>query len=215
MEEITPPKEDRILSCTSKDKTGLNDFHYLPDLYQRDINKVGINRYRIPVKYKHRDGQIMNHDTEVALYIYFLKGKSGINMSRLYQFFSEEMDDVEYLDNNLLKKLLHRYRYDMRDNDTEELIKEAYIDLKFVYPVKQKALKSKKETWQYYQCEINVLQNSQGENKYYLTVCYEYSSTCPCSLSMSKQYESNFYKKEESYGKGIAVAHSQRFASKM
>ena len=43
-----------------------------------------------------------------------------------------------------------------------------------------------------------------------LTLNYEYSSTCPCSLSMSKQYESQFRAGETNEGSGIASAHSQR-----
>ena len=43
-----------------------------------------------------------------------------------------------------------------------------------------------------------------------LSLDYEYSSTCPCSLSMAKQYEKDFRDGLTNLGNGIATAHSQR-----
>jgi len=90
MGPLHTPAEDRILNCDSKDENGLNDFHRLPDLYGIDIDKVGINRFRIPMNYVHKDGSVMNHDTEASMYIQFPKGRAGINMSRLYRILQEE-----------------------------------------------------------------------------------------------------------------------------
>jgi GTP cyclohydrolase FolE2 len=65
----------------------------MPDLYGLDIDKVGINRFRIPLLFAHKDGRIMNHDAEASMYVQFPKGKSGINMSRLYEFLQQETED--------------------------------------------------------------------------------------------------------------------------
>ena len=43
-----------------------------------------------------------------------------------------------------------------------------------------------------------------------LEINYEYSSTCPCSLSMAKQYEEDYRQGRTKEGNGIATAHSQR-----
>jgi GTP cyclohydrolase I len=83
-----------------------------------------------------------------------------------------------------------------------------------MYPMKQKALKSDKSGWQYYQCVLEGREDSKGNIKTYITVHYEYSSTCPCSLSMSKQYESEYAQNNTEEGNGIAVAHSQRSEAK-
>ena len=65
----------------------------MPDLYGIDIDQVGINRFRIPLLFAHIDGRIMNHDAEASMYVHFPKGKSGIIMSRLYEFLQEETEE--------------------------------------------------------------------------------------------------------------------------
>src|SRR5262245_34503774 len=183
---MTP--EDRIIEIhkVEKDETGLSDFHKMPDIYGIDIDKVGINRFRIPLKYKHRDGTIMNHDTVASMYIHFPKGKAGINMSRLYEILQEETEG-QVLSAALFKRILERYRRDMRDSEDEPFYKASYLKFKFNYALKQPTLKSGKSGWQYYPCEWEGVQDSSGENRMFLTIRYEYSSTCPCSLTMSKQ----------------------------
>lgn len=210
MNTMTP--EDRILK-SPKDEKGLSDFHRLPDLYGIDIDKVGINRFRIPLNFKHKDGTVMNHDCEASMYIYFPKGKAGINMSRLYAFLQEESDGV-IVGPDFFKKLLHRYRRDMRDSNDEPLYANSYFKIKFNYPVQQKALKSDNSGWQYYHCVWEGREGPDGQVKLYLTVHYEYSSTCPCSLSMSKQYEDEYRDSVTIEGNGMAVAHSQRSQAK-
>lgn len=209
MKQALTPSEDRILDCEIKDETGLNDFHKLPDLFGIDIDKVGINRFRIPLLFKHRDGTVMNHDSVASMYIHFPKGKAGINMSRLYEILQQEAADT-VVDIRLFKNILTRFRLDMRDSAGDPEYPESFLKLRFNYPVKQKALKSDRYGWQYYSCVLEGYQNKDGAFKLYLTVCYEYSSTCPCSLSMSKQYESEHAQSKVEEGNGIAVPHSQR-----
>lgn len=208
MEESTIPSEDRILRCESKDKTGLNDFHQLPDLFGIDIDKVGINRFRIPMKYRTPEGDLINHDTEASMYIHFPKGKAGINMSRLYEILQQEVDK-SHVCTQLFRTILERYRADMRDDEADPLFQKSYLKLRFSYALKQQALKSSNWGWQYYDSIVEG-KSDKGELRFFLTVKYEYSSTCPCSLSMSKQYEYEHSKKRITEGNGMAVPHSQR-----
>ena len=209
MGPLETPKENRILDCNSKDETGLNDFHKLPDLFGVDIDKVGINRFRIPLTFKHSDGTLMNHDSEVSMYIYFPKGKAGINMSRLYQILQDEADGST-VSQKLFNDILGRFRKDMRDEEDDPLFEQAYLKMRFKYPLKQKALKSDRHGWQYYETILEGREDKDGKVRMFLTVCYEYSSTCPCSLSMSKQYEYEHEKNLTTEGNGMAVPHSQR-----
>lgn len=209
MKNTGTPSEVRVL----KDETGLNDFHRMPDIYGIDIDKVGINRFRIPLSYKHKDGSIMNHDTEVSMYIAFPKGKAGINMSRLYQILQEEADGI-VVDAGFFKKTLHRFRTDLRDETSEALYPASFLKLHLNYALRQKSLKSKNSGWQYYKSEIEAQEDKQGKVKLFITVYYEYSSTCPCSLSMSQQYENEHAQNVTEEGNGIAVPHSQRSEAK-
>ena len=209
MGPMEAPIENRILACDEKDATGLNDFHRLPDLFGVDIDKVGINRFRIPLTFKHKSGELMNHDTVASMYIHFPKGKAGINMSRLYEILQDEANG-QTVSMKLFRSILGRFRRDMRDEEKDPLFDESYLKLRFRYPLKQKALKSEKTGWQYYETVLEGREDKNGTVRMFLTVCYEYSSTCPCSLSMSKQYEYEHARNKTEEGNGMAVPHSQR-----
>jgi GTP cyclohydrolase I len=194
----------QVMNCEIKDQSGLNDFQKLPDQLKIPIPKVGINRFRIPMRFKHLDGSIMNHDCETSMWVNLKSGKTGINMSRLCAILqSESVNSV--VDSQFFNKIISRYKDELRDNDSEELIQQTGLKIKFNYPLKQKSLKSDNWGWQYYACEVEII-----NKKVFLTVNYEYSSTCPCSLSMAKQYEQDYAKGITSEGNGIGVAHGQR-----
>ncbi len=187
-----------------KDDNGLNDFQKVPALDGIGIPKVGINRFRIPLNYMHRDGGIFNHDTEASMFINMPPGKTGINMSRLCSILQDE-GGKNPVNKKFFKTIVNRFRYELRDFDTEEPFTHANLKLEFLYPVKQKSLKSDNWGWQYYKTIIEA-----NENDFYITLEYEYSSTCPCSLSMARQYEAEYKNGETTEGNGIATAHSQR-----
>lgn len=213
MKNILTPAENRVLKCDVKDATGLNDFHKMPDIYGIDIDKVGINRFRIPMMYRHKDGSVMNHDTEASMYIAFPKGKAGINMSRLYEILQDEAENT-IIDGNFFKTMLHRLRRDLRDHEKDPLYPASFVKLRFNYALRQKSLKSKNSGWQYYRTVLEAREDKNGKVRLFITVHYEYSSTCPCSLSMSKQYEAEHAQNLTQEGNGIAVPHSQRSEAK-
>lgn len=208
---------EQVLNCEVKDATGLNDFQKLPEDSGIAINKVGINRFRIPLKYYRKDGSVENHDTIASMYVNLESGKTGINMSRLCAFLQDEAKQNR-VGAEFLRVVLQRYHKDMRDSEEDPLLKHAWLKLRFSYPILQKSLKSANEGWQYYDCELEgysrIDDEGQPNLKIYLTVYYEYSSTCPCSLSMSKQYEEQWRNKETTEGNGTATAHAQRSVCK-
>lgn len=207
----------QVLSCEVKDATGLNDFQKLPENSGIGINKVGINRFRIPLKYYRKDDSIENHDTVASMYVTLEPGKTGINMSRLCTFLQEEAK-TNSVGADFLRDVLYRYHKDMRDNEEDPPLKEAWLKLRFQYYLPQKSLKSDNEGWQYYNCELEghsrVNDKEEPDIKTYLTVYYEYSSTCPCSLSMAKQYEEEYVAGTTEEGMGVAAAHAQRSVCK-
>lgn len=198
-----------VMDCAVKDDTGLNDFQKLPSAHHIAIPKVGIERFRVPLNYLHADGNIMNHDSEVSMFVSLEANKTGVNMSRFPAILQAEAAKSP-IDYDFIEKLLTRYRADLRDFDSEELVAHAYLDLNFQYPLKQPSLKSENWGWQYYNVVIQAAQNKEGKTSFSLTLDYEYSSTCPCSLSMAKQYEQDYRSGKIAEGNGIATAHSQR-----
>ena len=150
----------------------------------------------------------MSHDCEASMSIYLDESKNGANMSRFCHIL-QEMSGEMVIDNKFFQDILFRYRRDLRDFDHEDLIKESKLNLKLSYPLRQKSLKSDNWGWQYYDIELKGVQ-SESASYLEMTLNYEYSSTCPCSLSMSKQYEKEFKDGNTLEGSGIASAHSQR-----
>lgn len=202
-------KHEDIMNPGIQDETGLNDFQKKPNEVRITIPRVGIERFRIPLNFEHGDGSIMSHDAEASMFVYLEAHKTGANMSRFCNILQRE-SAIAPVNHDFYKNVLHLYRTELRDYDDEPLIPKSHLKLKFSYPVKQTSLKSGNWGWQYYECEWEGIENNKDEVFMHLTMKYEYSSTCPCSLSMSKQYEQEYREGLTKEGNGIASAHSQR-----
>lgn len=198
-----------ILDCNSKDESGLNDFQKLPTEELIAIPRVGINRYRIPVEIKNKFGVVRSHDCEASMFVNLEAHKNGVSMSRLCTIL-QSTASTEPMGEEFFKNVLRRYRIELADENDKELIQSAYLKLKFNFPVKQKSLKSDNWGWQYYPVELKATETKDKGFEYFITMTYEYSSTCPCSLSMAKQYEREFAEGKTTEGSGIGVPHSQR-----
>ena len=202
------------LDCPIRDESGLTDFQKLPNHDGISIPRVGIERFRIPLRYTHPDGLVMNHDTEASLFISLSGDKTGINMSRLC-FVLQEEGLQNTVDQAFFKKVLGRFRKELRDSEEAPLISRAELVLKFQYPSKQKSLKSDHWGWQYYPVELRGIETEDSGLSFELSLDYEYSSTCPCSLSLAKQYEEDFRQGKIKEGMGIATAHAQRSCARV
>jgi len=198
-----------ILSCNLKDASGLNDFQKLPTEDLIPIPRVGINRYRLPIEAKNKFGVVRSHDCEASMYVNLDANKNGVSMSRLCTIL-QSTASTESLKADFFKNVLRRYRIELADEADNKLIDNAHLKIKFSYPVKQKSLKSDNWGWQYYPVELKAHETKEGGFEYYMTMTYEYSSICPCSLSMAKQYEEEYRNGTVTEGVGIGVPHSQR-----
>ena len=197
------------MGCDIKDKSGLNDFQKLPNQHGISIPHVGIERFRLPLTFRHKDGQNMTHDAAASMYCKLAGNKTGVNMSRFCSVLQDEAAKRP-VDNQLVKDVLERYRWELRDYDSEDPVENVQLKLNYLYPLKQPSLKSENWGWQYYTCELTGVADKEGNTQLDLTVHYEYSSTCPCSLSMAKQYEKDYAEGSSEEGNGVAAAHGQR-----
>lgn len=206
--EALSTEQNQVMSCSVKDETGLNDYQKLPNNNGIAIPRVGIERFRIPLNFTQADGTIRSHDTQASMFVFLDGDKTGVNMSRFCAILQEEALEGK-ISNEFFQKVLTRFRTDLRDYDHESLIPVSELELNFQYPVKQKSLKSDNWGWQYYSCQMKGVQ-TKDQTQMTITLGYEYSSTCPCSLSMAKQYEEDYRAGKIKEGNGIATAHSQR-----
>ena len=206
---------EKVLNCEVQDASGLNDFQKSTDLTMILIDKVGIERFYIPITLLHPNGKVMGHNAETSLSIELRGGKTGVNMSRFCSILQEEVGKT-HLDTNLIRQVLKRLHQELRDYEHEGPIEKSFLDIKFLYPAQQSALVSKNWGWKYYEIEYNALSIQKNDPKatnkieISLQIKYEYSSVCPCSLSLSKQYEQDYQKGKTQNGHGIAAAHGQR-----
>lgn len=202
----------QILECEIKDDSGLNDFQKLASSQGIFIPKVGMTRFRLPISLQYPDGEHRSHDATASMHISLEKEKTGVNMSRLCVILQREALE-QPLSADLCKRVLDCYQSELKDSDQDADIISAGLKIKFNYALRQKSLKSENWGWQYYPVTIEARQqliDGIKKFRFFISISYEYSSTCPCSLSMAKQYEKEYREGTITEGHGIASAHSQR-----
>jgi len=198
-----------IISCQLQDDSGLNDFQKLPTEDLISIPRVGINRYRLPIYVTNKEGERRSHDATASMYVSLNANKNGVSMSRLCSILQAETLESN-VDSQFFNKMINRYRTELMDEKDTQKISDACLNLSFNYPVKQKSLKSDNWGWQYYPVTFSSKYSEEMGHEVFIKMTYEYSSTCPCSLSMAKQYEREFSEGKTTLGSGIGVPHSQR-----
>ena len=166
------------------------------------INKVGVSGVDLPVNFIRRDGSIEKLTTSVSLYGSLDNPNAkGLNLSRFPIVMHEQIanhlsiDGITHILDVLQKK---------------QGSKDVYCKMKFKYPWTQKALRTRKELppdapaneifkvvdginlshekaegYIYYDCILEG-QKHDTNYKFYLTVSYVYSSTCPCSFELAQ-----------------------------
>ncbi len=158
----------------------------LPDMMEAEdaitgapvaIQQVGISNFKLPLKYKARDGRIHTLETSIDGTVSLDASLKGINMSRIVRSFYEHQDDVFTPD--LLKRILTKYR-------RKVVTLDARLKLAFSYPMLQTALRSGLAGWQYYKCAFEGLLAADGVFHKYIQLDFVYSSACPCSAELAE-----------------------------
>lgn len=199
--------------------------HSLPDITSEEktespsaLNWVGMENIAVPLMINFDDG---NHQTTSAKSNIFVSldnsNAKGIHMSRLYTVINQlgyrscEQASIE----ELLGKMI---------DSQEGLSTQSKIELSFDIILQKPALLSNTNGYQSYPVVIKS-QKKQSEMSTILELTIPYSSTCPCSASLSrqlhakaidKQFSGNTINKDElldwqqsDFG-SVATPHSQR-----
>ena len=166
------------------------------------LKKVGIAPVDLPVRLRSRSGgEEKLLQTEASLYCFLDDPMAkGLNLSRLYLIMHEKIKDQLSLDGMeaALKELAEG-----------QGTKNAYVKLRFKYPMYQEALRTRKKDNPdmkqrghiAYKTELEG-QYREGKYKWFLTIDYVYSSTCPCSFELAHDAREK--------RNAAANAHSQR-----
>ena len=168
------------------------------------INKVGIAPVDLPIIVARRDGESQVLQAQASLYCSLDDPNAkGLNLSRLYLIMHDTIEN---------QVTVSGIQYALKELAEKQGSKNAYCKLKFKYPWTQEALRSKDDSGHKlhghiaYNCEIEGIY-SKGLYKFFLTVDYVYSSTCPCSFELA--YDARTKRD------AAANAHSQRSIMKI
>ncbi len=145
------------------------------------IQQVGCANFRLPLKYRARDGKIHTLETSVTGTVSLEAGLKGINMGRIMRSFYEHADDVFSFE--VLRRLLRKYQRQIGAF-------EAQIKLTFSYPMLQPSLRSGLAGWQYYRVAYEASLDRAGRFRRIVEFDFVYSSTCPCSAELAEHARS-------------------------
>ncbi len=187
------------------------------------IDKVGVSGVDLPVNFIRRDGSVEKLTTSVSLYGSLdSPDAKGLNLSRFPIVMHEQIANHVSIEG--LTHILDALQ-------KKQGSRSVYCKMKFKYPWIQKALRTRKELpddaldsevfkivdgvklshekaegYIYYNCVLEG-QKHDSSYKFYLTVDYVYSSTCPCSFELAQ---------DATLKRGRAAnGHSQRSIAKI
>lgn len=168
------------------------------------IRKVGIAPVDLPIRALRRDGTEQVLQAKASLYCSLDDPNAkGLNLSRLYLLMHDKIKD---------HLTIEGIRDALKELADKQGSSNAYCKLRFLYPWTQKSLRSQDANGKpleghiAYNVEIEGRYHD-GDTKFFLTIDYIYSSTCPCSFELANQAR-------EQRGQA-ANAHSQRSIAKI
>ena len=164
---------------------------------QRQIQHVGISNFRLPIRFRTRDGGELAVETSVTGTVSLEAEKKGINMSRIMRTFYKHGEETFSF--AVIERALADYKTDLESFD-------ARIQMRFSFPLKVKSLRSGLTGYQYYDIALELVEKG-GEQKKIIHLDYVYSSTCPCSLELAEH--------ARRVRGQLATPHSQRSVARL
>lgn len=164
---------------------------------KQQIQHVGISNFRLPLRYKTRDGAPVLLETSVTGSVSLEADKKGINMSRIMRSFYKHSEEAFSFD--VIEAVLDDYKSDLESFD-------ARLQMRFSYPMKIESLRSGLTGYQYYDIALELVERN-GVRQKLMHLDYVYSSTCPCSLELSEHARATRGQ--------LATPHSQRSVARV
>ena len=164
---------------------------------KQTIQHVGISNFRLPIRFKQRDGGEISLETSVTGSVSLEAEKKGINMSRIMRTFYRNAEETFSFD--VIERTLDDYKADLESFD-------ARIMMRFSFPMRVESLRSGLSGYQYYDIALEVVDRN-GTRQRLIHLDYVYSSTCPCSLELSEHAR-------RTRGQ-LATPHSQRSVARL
>lgn len=188
---------DREFSVTPEYRASLPDMQNADSAEiqgaQVPILQVGINNFRLPLRYLSATGERLTLETSVTGTVSLGADAKGINMSRIMRVFYDFKDRI--FDFTVLEEILLRYKDELQGS-------RARIKLSFSYPMLKPSLRSGLVGWQYYDVMFEAYIDDLDRLRKIIHFDFVYSSACPCSAELSEHARLE--------RKQYAIPHSQR-----
>ncbi len=148
---------------------------------QATLDWVGMSEIALPFRLQDLDHGVIECQGRAQAYVNIARPDiKGIHMSRLYLLLEQWSDAVAVSPDSLNSFLGQKLGTHSGISD------RASLSLRFDYLCRRPALKSDYAGWKAYPAEIEArLQDGKVETELKLSI--PYSSTCPCSASLSRQ----------------------------
>ncbi len=144
------------------------------------LDWVGMSEIEVPMAIPTRTGAMAHAVAKAQAYVNLVNPEAkGIHMSRLYLLLDEVCSQV--LTAGSLRDVLGRF---LESHDG--LSDQAFVDFRFDFMARRKALKSEFSGWKAYPAKIIASMDPDGFH-FELQVEIPYSSTCPCSAALARQ----------------------------
>ncbi|MEM9578748.1 MAG: GTP cyclohydrolase FolE2 [Pseudomonadota bacterium] len=164
---------------------------------KQQLQHVGISNFRLPIRFRTRDGGDITLETSVTGSVSLDADKKGINMSRIMRSFYKHAEATFSFE--VIEAALEDYITDLESFD-------ARIQMRFSFPMKVDSLRSGLSGYQYYDVALELVEQA-GLRKKFIHLDYVYSSTCPCSLELSEHARATRGQ--------LATPHSQRSVARI
>ncbi len=196
-----PPKIKRAYNTRYRPSSA--DRASLPDMMEAahdaiqganvPIQQVGIHNFRLPLKYRTKQGKILTLETRVTGTVSLEAELKGINMSRIMRTFYDHKDDVTT--GEWMGRILKNYLRNVASKD-------ARLKIAFSYPMLRPSLRSGLSGWQFYETAFEGVMTHDGRYRRFIHFDFVYSSACPCSAELAEHARD----RRAAY----SVPHSQR-----
>lgn len=164
---------------------------------RKQLQHVGISNFRLPIRFRTRDGSAVTLETSITGTVSLEADKKGINMSRIMRSFYKHAEATFSF--GVIEAALDDYKTDLQSFD-------ARIQMRFSFPMKVESLRSGLVGYQYYDVALELAEQA-GVRKKIIHLDYVYSSTCPCSLELSEHARATRGQ--------LATPHSQRSVARI
>lgn len=164
---------------------------------RKAIQHVGISNFRLPIRYRRKEGGEILLETSVTGTVSLDADRKGINMSRIMRSFYTHAEKQFSL--GVLAAAVSDYKDHLDSFD-------ARLQMRLSYPMKVGSLRSGLEGWQYYDIAMELIDQG-GQRLRVMHFDYVYSSTCPCSLELAEHARNARAQ--------LATPHSQRSVARI